>query len=228
MLQIVHDIAPQAKLAFCTGFLSANSFARAIEKLAADTLTGGRCDVIVDDITYITEPFLNDGVVAAAVNKAVSKGVAYFSSAGNFGKQSYEAAFNGVTNTSVMPTGQIHNFASSGTDIYQPVNLKPGAYTIVLQWSDEFASSGNATGQTDLDLYLVDANGITLFGFNRSNLFGDPFEVCPFTVSEETNAKIMVVRAAGTGNVRFKYIIFRGDATILNYQTGGLYHCGSS
>ena len=71
-----------------------------------------------------------------------------------------------------------------------------------------------------MDLYLVGANGFQLFGFNRSNLFGDPFEVCAFTVKEETNAKLMIVRAAGTGNVRFKYVIFRGEATIMDYQTG--------
>lgn len=221
MLQIVHDVAPKSKLAFRTGFLTAGDFAKGIRELAADTLPGGRCDVIVDDITYITEPFLRDGIVAQTVNQVVSQGVTYYSSAGNFGKQSYEAVFNGVTNTSVIPTGQIHNFASSGTDIYQSINLKPGSYTIVLQWNDEFSSLGSVTGvQTDLDLYLVGVNGFTLFGFNRSNLLGDPFEVCPFTVREETNAQLMVVRAAGSTNVRFKYIIFRGDATILEYPTG--------
>ena len=39
--------------------------------------------------------------------------------------------------------------------------------------------------QTDMDLYLVDANGFQLFGFNRSNLFGDPFEICAFTVQKK-------------------------------------------
>lgn len=221
MLQIVHDIAPKSKLAFRTGFLTAGDFARGIEELASPSLPGGRCDVIVDDITYVTEPFLRDGVVAQTVNNVVSQGVTYFSSAGNFGNKSYESVFTGVTNTAVIPTGQIHRFGSTAADIYQNINLKPGTYTIVLQWSDEFHSLGSTAGvQTDMDLYLVGANGFTLFGFNRSNLSGDPFEVCPFTVREETNAKVMIVRAAGTGNVRFKYIIFRGEGTILDYQTG--------
>ncbi|HTF31902.1 MAG TPA: S8 family serine peptidase, partial [Flavitalea sp.] len=221
MLQIVHDVAPKAKLAFHTGFLSAGHFAAAIQKLASPSLPGGRCDVIVDDLTYITEPFQRDGVVAQAVNQVVSQGVAYFTSAGNFGNKSYEAVFSGVTNTAVIPTGQIHKFGANATDIYQTINLKPGSYTIALQWSDEFSSLGSVNGvQTDLDLYLVSANGFQLFGFNRSNLFGDPFEVCAFTVKDETNAKLMIVRAAGTANVRFKYIIFRGEPTILDYQTG--------
>lgn len=221
MLQIVHDVAPKAKLAFHTGFLSAGQFARAIQTLASPTLPGGKCDVIVDDLTYITEPFQRDGVVAQAVNQVVSQGVTYFSSAGNFGNKSYEATFNGVTNTSVIPTGQIHRFGANATDIYQTINLKPGTYTIGLQWSDEFSSLGSITGvQTDLDLYLLDGNGLQLFGFNRSNLFGDPFEVCAFTVEQETNAKLMIVRASGNINVRFKYIIFRGDGTIVDFQAG--------
>lgn len=221
MLQIVHDVAPKSKLAFHTGFLSAGHFARAIQKMASPDLPGGRCDIIVDDLTYITEPFQRDGIVAQAVNQVVAQGVTYFSSAGNFGNKSYEAVFNGVTNTAVMPTGQIHRFGPNNGDIYQTINLKPGSYTIGLQWSDEFSSMGSATGvQTDMDLYLIGANGYKLFGFNRSNLFGDPFEVCAFTVKEETNARLMIVRAAGTSNVRFKYIIFRGEGTIMDFQSG--------
>lgn len=225
MLQIVHDVAPKAKLAFSTGFLSSGQFAKAIQKLASDTLTGGRCDIIVDDLTYISEPFQRDGIVARAVDSAVAHGVTYFSAAGNFGSRSYEAVFNGVTNTTAIPTGQVHKFGPNAADIYQNINLKPGSYTIVLQWSDLAKSLGDPTGaKTDMDLYIIGANGFTLFGFNRSNLLGDPFEICPFTVREETNAKLMIVRAKDTLNanptVRFKYIIFRGEATILDYASG--------
>ncbi len=223
MLQIVHDVAPKAKLAFRTGFLSAGDFARGIEELASTSLAGGPCDVIVDDITYVTEPFLTDGRVAQAVDQVVSQGVTYFSSAGNFGSRSSDGIFNAITNTSIIPLpGKIHQFGPTPADIYQTVNLKPGSYTIVLQWDEGFHSLGSPGVPTaDLDLYLVGSNGFTLFGFNRSNLFGDPFEVCPFTVTEETNAKLMLVSATGTSNVRFKYIIFRGNATIMNYQNIG-------
>ncbi len=221
MLQIVHDVAPKAKLAFRTGFLSAGDFAKGIKELASPDLEGGKCDVIVDDLTYITEPFLRDGVVAKTLDEVVADGITYFTSAGNFGKKSYEGVFNGVTNTSIAPApAQVHQFGGSPQDIFQTINLKPGTYTIVLQWDDEFHSLGDEGVQTDLDLYILGPTGFTLFGFNRSNLFKDPFEVCPFTVKEETTARIAVVRANGNSNVRFKYIIFRGDATILDYQTG--------
>ncbi len=223
MLQIVHDVAPKAKLAFRTGFLTAGDFAKGIQELASPDLPGGASDVIVDDITYITEPFLQDGVVAQTVNQVVGNGVTYFSSAGNFGKKSYEGIFNGVTNTTLIASpGKVHQFGSNSTDIFQTISLKPGSYTIVLQWNDEFYSLGNPTGvQSDLDLYLVGSNGFTLFGFNRSNISGDPFEVCPFVVKEETTAKVMIANATGTSNVRFKYIIFRGDAVIQDYNNVG-------
>lgn len=222
MLQIVHDIAPKAKLAFTTGFLTAGNFADGIKALASPSLQGGRCDVIVDDITYITEPFFRDGIVAKTVDEVVGQGVTYFSAAGNFGEKSYENNFQGVSNTAIVPApATIHRFGTANTDIYQTLHLKPGTYTIVLQWTDNFYSLTGQGVQTDLDLYLLNSTGFTLFGFNRSNLFGDPFEVCPFTVTEETEAKLMIVKAnATTANVRFKYVIFSGDGTIVNYQNG--------
>jgi hypothetical protein len=64
MLQIVHDVAPKAKLAFRTGFVSEGDFALGVRQLA----DVANCDIIVDDITYITEPFFRDGFVAQSAN----------------------------------------------------------------------------------------------------------------------------------------------------------------
>ena len=221
MLQIVHDIAPKAKLAFHTGSLGAGPLARTIQLMASASLPGGKCDVIVDDLTYLTEPFNRDGIVAQTVNQVVrDNNVVYVTSAGNFGRQAYEAVFNGVANANVLPGVVFHNFEgnNSPNKIYQNLNLKPGSYTIVLQWEDGSASLGNPQGVlTDLDLYILSAAGFIKFGFNRSSLTLDPYEVCAFTVREESNVKLVVARAAGSANVRFKYIIFRGDATILDY-----------
>ena len=52
MLQIIHDIAPKANLAFRTGFINSTDFADGIRELEQ-----AGCDLIVDDITYITNPF---------------------------------------------------------------------------------------------------------------------------------------------------------------------------
>ncbi len=84
MLQIVHDIAPHAKLAFATGFGGELAMAQNIERLAAPVSAGGAgADVIVDDLTYFEEPMFQDGPIAAAVNKVTAQGVTYLSSAGN-------------------------------------------------------------------------------------------------------------------------------------------------
>ena len=84
MLQIVHDIAPHANLAFATAFNGELSFAQNIERLAAPVSDGGAgARVIVDDVSYFEEPMFQDGPVAAAVAKVTAAGVVYLSSAGN-------------------------------------------------------------------------------------------------------------------------------------------------
>jgi hypothetical protein len=84
MLQVVHDLAPHARLAFATGAPSELSYAQNIEKLAAPTSAGGAgANVIVDDLKYPTEPFFQDGPVAVAIRRVTEKGVLYFTSAGN-------------------------------------------------------------------------------------------------------------------------------------------------
>ena len=91
MMQIVHDVAPNAELMFRSGFISAGNFADGIK-----ALRDSGCKVIVDDITYITEPFFRDGVIAQAVEDVSSTGVNYFTSAGNFGVKSYEGIFTPI------------------------------------------------------------------------------------------------------------------------------------
>ncbi len=224
MLQIVHDVAPKARLSFRTGFISPGDFAQGIRELAADS-----CDVIVDDITYITEPFFRNGVIGSAIRDVSEQGVHYLTAAGNFGNKSYENNFNAVAAPSGL-AGQAHSFAAG--DILQNDSLKgsvaaPGVYTIVLQWLDDIYSlGGSATGtQHDFDIYLADDAGNILFGMNRNNLGGDPIEVLPFTVTANTATNILIVKAASapgaiTSNIRLKYVVFRGDLKINEHNVG--------
>ncbi|MES1262839.1 MAG: peptidase S53, partial [Peristeroidobacter soli] len=163
MLQIVHDLAPKAKLGFATANTGELGFANNIRALAGDPTApnyrpGFKADVIVDDIIYLAEPFFQDGIVAQAVDEVVAKGVSYFSSAGNRpATQAYDAKIQIVpgaaaswagTNlnfTTVNPAlyaGGFHNFATNGTvDIAQNVQFttNPGSSnTIVLQWNEPF------------------------------------------------------------------------------------------
>src|SRR5215203_1793393 len=127
--------------------------------------------------------------------------------------------FTGTTVPAALSqiTTPVHNFGGSAL---QTLNLlTPGNYTIVLQWNDGIYSSGSSsTGTTtDLDIYLVDNTGTTLFGFNRNNIGNDPLEVLPFTVSGgAATAKLLISKAQGP-DVPFKYIVFRGNVTIDGY-----------
>ncbi len=82
MLEIVHDLAPGAKLYFATAADSDASFAANIVALKN---TYG-CDIIVDDVTYFNEGAFQDGVIAQAVNAVKNSGAVFFSSAGNSGR----------------------------------------------------------------------------------------------------------------------------------------------
>ena len=80
MLEIVHDMAPDASLYFATADTSEAQFAQNILDLAS-----AGCKVIVDDVIYLDESPFEDGPVAQAVNTVTAAGVSYFSSAGNEG-----------------------------------------------------------------------------------------------------------------------------------------------
>ena len=220
MLELVHGVAPNAALAFRTGYISSGDFARGI----MDLKDNNHCDVIVDDVTYITEPYFQDGSVAQAVSYVKNKGVSYFTSAGNSGMASYGGTFAATSAPNGMP-GTAHDFG--GGVKFQSITIQPNQpYTIVLQWDDPFYSlGGNAGAKNDLDIYLTNDNGVTLYGFNRNNMGADPLEIMPFTMTGTgpINTSIMVMRApgsTGTGPIRFKYIVFRGKITFNNFIQG--------
>jgi hypothetical protein len=213
MLQIVHDVAPGAELAFRTGFLGAVDFAKGIRDLQQ-----AGCHVIVDDISYISEPMFRDGVVAKAVNDVKAQGVTYFTAAGNFGSRSWQGNFAPVEAPAGV-VGQAHNFANGlgPTDIFQSITLYQGDYTIVFQWDD--GTTGTKTS-SDFDIYLTSNNGSTLFGFNRSNIGGDPMEILPFKVAADSvQSNIMIVRESGSGPAVLKYIVYRGNVKINEYSS---------
>jgi hypothetical protein len=88
MMQIVHDIAPGADLAFHTAFNGLAGFANGIVDLANAGAT-----VIVDDVLYYAEPMFQDGIIAQAVDQVFDRGVVYFSAAGNAARNSYQSAY---------------------------------------------------------------------------------------------------------------------------------------
>ena len=211
MLQILHDVAPKASLEFRTGFVSPADFAEGIRELASDG-----CNIIVDDITYAVEPFFQDGIISQAITDVAAQGVSYFTAAGNFGSRSYAGVFN--------PGGAINKVNDfGGGDTLQKIVLNPGVYTFVLQWDNNFYSLNQLPGATDdLDIFLVNNNGVT-YGYNRKNNWGDPIEILTFQIkgNSPVTSNIMIRRPWGsTANLKFKYIVFRGNPSIEEFNTG--------
>ena len=144
MAELVTDVAPGAALAFYTAWNGEADFANGIR-----ALKDAGCRVIVDDVIYLEEPMFADGVIAQAVNEVAAAGVAYFSAAGNAGKQSYASAFRN--------SGQdgYHDFdPGTATDISLNLSLNLGTTWFVMQWADRYASTapGNLGAASDLDL----------------------------------------------------------------------------
>jgi hypothetical protein len=165
MAQIVHDLAPKARIGFATANGGQLNFANNIRALAGDPaapnyVAGFKADVIVDDVIYLDEPFFQDGLVAQAVDEVVAKGVSYFSSAGNRpATQAYDSKIrivpgspaswaNTNLNFATVPAslyaGGFHNFgSSSAVDIAQTVQFTAnpnGSNTVVMQWNEPFDS----------------------------------------------------------------------------------------
>jgi subtilisin family serine protease len=152
MLQLIHDLAPASDLSFHTTKGGEAVFAAGIRALAA---AGAR--VIVDDVIYFSEPMFQDGLIAQAVNEVARRGVTYFSSAGNFGRDAYAAAFR------PNPEDGLHDFdPGPGVDITQrfSVALPPRARSFLsFQWDEPFASLGGAGSRSNLDIAFLTAEG---------------------------------------------------------------------
>ncbi len=158
LLQIVHAVAPGASLAFHTAVNSEADFASGIVALAK---AGAK--IIDDDVGYPDEPFFQDGVVAQAIDQVAATGVAYFSSAGNDARLSYEnsAPAFPVASPSGPNAGELLlNFDASGatTATSLPVTIPalfPGEFvSLIVEWDQPYvtgaAGSGGATSAINL------------------------------------------------------------------------------
>jgi len=107
MCQIVHDMAPKARIGFATADTGEVGFANNIRALAGlngyaypdSTQQGFKADVVCDDVSYLDEAMFQDGIIAQGVNDVVAAGVSYASSAANnWGVDGYQSQFRPVAN----------------------------------------------------------------------------------------------------------------------------------
>ena len=204
MMQIIHDIAPDARLLFYSPTDGKADFARGIVALA-----DAGADIIVDDIGYPSEPMFQDGIVSQAVDEVRARGVAYFSAAGNEGRLGYDARFNPAP---VALTGETaHDFdPGEGRDFYQAIEIPKGAkVTIVLQWNQPFLSGTGKGADSDLDLILFDGTlGRVVAESSEDNLGRDPIEALVFiNDTDTTRFNLYIPHRAGPAPERIHYIV---------------------
>ncbi|HEY4448993.1 MAG TPA: S8 family serine peptidase [Steroidobacteraceae bacterium] len=171
MMQIVHDVAPGAALAFHTGAITEADYASGITALAAAGAT-----VIADDIGYYDEPFFQDGIIAQAIDSVNAKGVAYFSAAGNNAQLSYE---NNAPSFTQAGSGQnagemLLTFGTNGgtPQTFLPITVPvmfPGEFiALIVEWDQPYVTgtpphtSPGASSQIDLCVTGAPANSVVL------------------------------------------------------------------
>jgi hypothetical protein len=171
MLQIVHDVAPGASLAFHTGVEGEADFANGIAALAA---SGAK--VIADDIGYFDEPFFQDSLVGQAIDTVEAKGVAYFSAVGNDGQLAYDNLVPSFNTPSTSPTGEmLLNFDTSNmttttalpitiaaASAGNPGGLIPGEFVAVtVQWDQPYVTGapGSPGASSQIDVCVTGVSG---------------------------------------------------------------------
>ncbi len=138
LLEIVHDLAPGASLAF-SGPRTSVTMVESIRYLAYDAFGGTGVDIIVDDVGFFAEPYFSDGMVARAAQEATDAGRVFVSAAGNSGLKHYTGDFN-------PGPGNYHTFGPGDQSL--TISLRATA-RFFFQWNDEFGASNN-----DYDLYV--------------------------------------------------------------------------
>jgi Subtilase family/Secretion system C-terminal sorting domain len=218
MMEIVHDIAPGAGLAFADpGDYSQQGFANAI-----NALRNAGCQIITDDVFNFGEPWFQDGLANRAIDNFTAAGGTYVVSAGNHARQSYETPFKNA-NQAGPAGGRTHNFAATGVDNKQRVTLGPNSgFVIFLQWSDRYGSVNGALGATaDLAInFFEGTTGTYLGSTENSNIGGDPVDATIVGSGDETlvlDIQIEVRSGTTPSRIKYAYLPF-GSVTFNEYQ----------
>jgi hypothetical protein len=212
MLEIVHDMAPGAQLAFNTVGEDLTSYVAAFHNLAAAGST-----MIVEDIAFDDEPAFQQGLGATTAEQLAKHGIWVSSSAGNLGaKHAPRGLAIGTGGTPDGVTGAFANCAVAptnvvklrGADTTYDVTIAAGGGAILptLQWSEPraiFPTAGQG-GFTDLNLYLMNADGTDCLAESdgvQANGVGDTIEQLLYEndTAVAQHAKL-VVSVAGTSS----------------------------
>ena len=222
MAQIVHDLAPGARIDFATAFAGETAFAESIRDLAS-----AGASVIVDDVGYFEEPFFQDGPIAVAIDEVAGKGVAYFSAAGNDNLFEEEPLKSGKFNANEIGSWEAPAFRDAAecpaalklvalTEVCLDFNPAAGAgnedntfgitvqekekLTVDVQWAEPWDGV-----HSDIDAYLLDEAGVplkegtALVGKDLNNLAQEGTPACEAQLELECQKPVEVFSWENTG-----------------------------
>ncbi|MEU0792166.1 S8 family serine peptidase [Amycolatopsis sp. NPDC005961] len=229
MLEIVHDLAPNAALGFATAFTSEASFAANIRALR----TTGHCTIIVDDVAYFDESPFQDTQVAQAVNEVTAAGVLYFSSAGNSGNATdgtsgyYEGDFRASSSKISGVTGTPHDFdPSTTTQNFDALSAGSLGKPVTLFWSDPWGKSAN-----DYDLFILNSAGsVVASSENGQSGSQNPYEIASVPTTG-SGYKVAVVKYSGADRFIALNVIrgrFVASGSLKVFSTNGVTNGHSS
>jgi hypothetical protein len=198
LLEIIFDMAPGSDLGFATGAGGQAQMAQNILDLA---MAG--CNVIVDDVLYLTEPVFQDGIIAQAVDTVFDQGVLYFSAAGNSGNLA--AGTSGVLEDIYTPAplppplagnGQsAHDFG--GGNVFNTITAD-GPALFTLQWSEPIGQAAS-----DYDFILLDSTMTTVLAASTNVQDGDddPLEAIDTSTRDDTGNVLLILQFAGVPQI---------------------------
>jgi len=138
--RLIKHIACKADIVFAEGASSQTMLAAHIRALADGyepvlQHTAKKCQVICDDITFLDEPYFEEGPVATAIREVTNKGVVYVTSAGNFARDVHSFQFKPMKFADSYGSYTVHDFDKDA--FYDPIFLPAGKQLdISLQWDD--------------------------------------------------------------------------------------------
>ena len=214
MMELIHDIAPNAHLIFSSGSGSELAFRDAV-----NGLVGAGANIIVDDLSGLTtESFFADGPAAIAINNAVASGVTYFSSAGNRGDDGFESATHFVSSQNVYgQIGTFHDFNGTG-DFLQTVSSSFFG-TFQLQFDQLFGAVSS-----DVKLWVFDNSGNLLTSSTQVNsaaLVQNPNDTITSLTGFSGTVQLAIQLVSGSAPSRMKWFNSRNIVTIEHDSLAG-------
>jgi hypothetical protein len=233
MMEIVHDIAPGAQLYF--GHFSTANGGTSLDFRAAVTCLAAHTDVVVDDISFLTDgPY--DGTSPVSANTSSQLNLAgnpirlYSTSVGNQAIEHYEEQFVDYGGSypgwnKFQATSNTTDALGAGPLMVDPLYLQTnGVVAVVLQWNDNWGASSN-----NYDLFLFNHLTGAQVAASASIQNGNDNPIETLSYQNTTGAPawfdIAVVKSSGSVRTLDMFVIPISGGTLLpnsavhNYNT---------